>query len=111
MILTVEHPSWPKFVEALEGPKGCNFRKEPNDKGVERTVWTCSSKGHELSTPILESMGFDVDETIAYFRKHGGYCDCEVLFNVERSAKRVDKRPERKRSRLVECKAGKRLKR
>ena len=34
---------------------------------------------------ILRYMGLDdqsVDLSLAYFRDHGGYCDCEVIFNV-----------------------------
>ena len=26
--------------------------------------------------------GIDVSESLAYFRLHGGYCDCEILLNV-----------------------------
>jgi Protein of unknown function (DUF2695) len=27
--------------------------------------------------------GIDVEGSLAYFRKYGGYCDCEILINVE----------------------------
>lgn len=82
-IMTVDHPRWNEFTERLGGPDGCNFRyKAPGDP--RSATWTCSSKGHELATPILKDMGCDVEKSIEYFRSRGGYCDCEVLFNVER---------------------------
>jgi hypothetical protein len=38
------------------------------------------------SEQILRAMGgIDVDLTLDYFEDHGGFCDCEVPFNVERS--------------------------
>jgi len=85
--MTVSKPQWQEFVRRLEGPKGCNFRLR--EKGSSAIIWDCSSSHHfELASPILRSMGFDVEKSIAYFRKHGGFCDCEILFNVERSVKR-----------------------
>ena len=79
-IMTPQHPRWTEFAERLEGPEGCNFRKGDNDK----TIWTCSSKtDRPLATAILTAMGdVDVVASLAYFEEHGGYCDCEILFNV-----------------------------
>jgi hypothetical protein len=94
--MTVDHPKWNAFAGRLEGPEGCAFRKNAEGK----ITWTCTSTiERELATKILKSMKFDVESSLEYFAKHGGYCDCEILFNVERSAKRVDKRPVRQRAR------------
>lgn len=27
--------------------------------------------------------GIDIESTMEFFNSHGGYCDCEILFNVE----------------------------
>lgn len=93
--MTVNHPRWREFVARLEGPEGCHFRRrKPRD--AKSTTWKCTSSPHfELATPILQSMGMNVEHSIAYFRKHGGFCDCEILFNVENSAARERSRTER----------------
>ncbi len=31
----------------------------------------------------VEKHGLDVERIVSWLRKHGGYCDCEVLANVE----------------------------
>lgn len=89
--MTVNHPKWGDFVDRLSGSEGCNFhRTNPHDpKSATWKCWKCSSRpDFELARPILSKMGCDVEASIAYFREHGGYCDCEILFNVERSAQR-----------------------
>lgn len=89
--MTPSHPRWKEFVARLEGPEGCNFRlKDPKDR--ESIRWTCAADGHPLATKILKAMRFDVARSIAYFREHGGYCDCEVVFNVK---PRRGRRPKR----------------
>jgi hypothetical protein len=75
------HPLWEEFVERLEGPEGCDFQERDG-----KTVWRCSGKDDRTySRTILAAMGLTpeaVVATLAYFDQHGGYCDCEVLFNV-----------------------------
>lgn len=88
-IMTPSEPDWNEFKDRLEGPEGCNFRKD--DAG--EIWWDCG--GHEdtiadfsKSTAILSSMdNIDVPASIEFFGEHGGYCDCEVLFNVEASCR------------------------
>jgi hypothetical protein len=36
-----------------------------------------------LTTAFLQKRGLDVERIIPWLREHGGYCDCEVLANVE----------------------------
>jgi hypothetical protein len=45
---------------------------------------------HRFSRELLdlEYYGVDVEASLAYFRHHGGFCDCEVLFNVEASCRK-----------------------
>jgi hypothetical protein len=32
---------------------------------------------------LLEARGFDVEASLALYEKRGGYCDCEILLNVD----------------------------
>jgi hypothetical protein len=32
---------------------------------------------------LLDELGYDVEATLALFEQRGGYCDCEVLLNVD----------------------------
>ena len=89
--MTVSKPQWREFCRRLGGPEGCNFQKSAAGK----LTWKCDSKGLPIATGILNKMCFDIESSLAYFRKHGGFCDCEVLFNVERSARHLDRRPRR----------------
>lgn len=44
----------------------------------------CSHR-FDLVRPILNSLlNIDVEETLDFYRENGGYCDCEVLYNVYR---------------------------
>jgi len=77
------HPRWREFLGRLEGPEGCNFREEDG-----KTVWNCGGgRDKSLSDAILRSMGLTKQAVWAsfdYFDEHGGHCDCEVIFNVDR---------------------------
>ncbi len=70
------HPLWDKFIDQLCGPECCNFR---NDR------WTCFGD-LRFSEAILDRFGLSetsLQVSLAYFRDHGGFCDCEVVFNVD----------------------------
>ena len=68
-ILTPESPRWKTFTKALE---------------LALQINGCDSHGHRLAKPILSIMeGVNIPETIKFFEAHGGYCDCEILMNVE----------------------------
>jgi len=69
------HPRWGEFLERLCGPDGCHFRGQR---------WTCHGD-LRFTRAILVAMGLSepaVRVSLAYLRDHGGYCDCEVVFNV-----------------------------
>ena len=60
--MTPMHPCWDEFVGRLCGRLACNH-------------------DHSCSVRVLAGMGFDsreIDLSLAYFRQHGGYCDCEA---------------------------------
>jgi hypothetical protein len=71
------HPRWEEFIERLAGPEGCDFTD---------TTWTCfGGEDKRFSRKILADMGLSelaIQLSLAYFEDHGGYCDCEVVFNV-----------------------------
>ena len=78
-VMTPAHPQWQKFVERLAGPEGCNFRQERG-----QFVFDCDGEPSRLkTTALLLDYDVDVAASLAYFEEHGGYCDCEVVFNVE----------------------------
>lgn len=77
-IMRPGHPRWEDFIVRLHGPEGCNFTGE----GASMS-FTCDGSTLSKSEAILTDMGdIDVDESLDYFRDHGGHCDCEVIFNV-----------------------------
>ncbi len=96
-VMRPAHSRWQEFYDRLEGPDGCNFREEPDADGKPETRWTClAGKDKSAARRILSAMGFSrasVDASCADFEAHGGYCDCEILFNVERSYANADTVP------------------
>jgi len=68
-IMTPESPRWPEFTKRLEDAL--------NQHG-------CDSKTRPLAKKLLTSMKcVDVEASLEYFSDHGGYCDCEILMNVD----------------------------
>jgi len=70
------HPRWDEFVDRLSGREACNFHSDR---------WTCFGD-LRFTKRILRQMGLDelsIDVSTTYFKDHGGYCDCEVIFNVD----------------------------
>ena len=79
--MTPSHPRWREFAERLAGPEGCDIRED--DAG--ELHWCCSAHTREKAVAILRAMGIsdaELLETLDYFDRNGGYCDCEILFNV-----------------------------
>jgi len=85
------HPRWEEFLERLEGPEGCHFRK--NESG--EATWKCDrSREKPLARKILEDMGeIDIASSMKYFEDNGGHCDCEIIFNVSRKEERDAETP------------------
>jgi hypothetical protein len=70
MILTPENPRWDEFICALA------------DAVTQRGCSGTSHRHH--AKKVMADMGdVDIAESLAFFESHGGYCDCEILFNVE----------------------------
>ncbi len=83
-VMTPAHPLWEEFVQRLEGPEGCDFQQDETGQWQ----WQCQGgTDKSKAIAILETMpDIDVEASLDYFERHGGYCDCEILFNVEDAA-------------------------
>lgn len=84
-LITPGHPRWGEFLDRLTGPLGLDVRGGG---------WHCAGgEDKRQSRRILLAMGLSpsaVASNLAFFEHHGGYCDCEVWMNVERSVLRGD---------------------
>jgi hypothetical protein len=87
-VMTPDHPYWDTFLRRLEGPEGCNFQGEYDDEDnliPESVEWECAGgKDKSKASAILKTVqDIDVSASLAFFEQYGGYCDCEIVFNVE----------------------------
>ena len=67
-VMTKDHPQWPEFIVRL-----CNKILSPRD--CDQTL--------RITKEILGEIGMDVDKSVKYLQGKGGFCDCEVIMNVE----------------------------
>lgn len=76
--MTPEHKRWKEFYDELAGPRGCDVST------VDELRFKCdATRERPRATKILEAMGdIDVPGSLRFFDEHGGYCDCEILWNV-----------------------------
>ncbi len=71
------HPRWEEFLDRLCGP-------DCMDVVVDES-WNCFGD-LRFSERVLGEMGVSgpaLAVNIQYFKNHGGYCDCEVVLNVD----------------------------
>ena len=83
-LMSPDNPRWEEFMERLIGPEGCDFKqKEPNNP--KTATWLCDGGiNRPFAKAILEKMGnIDIEASFKYFEDNGGYCDCEIVFNVD----------------------------
>ena len=77
--MTLKHPRWEEFCTRLDGPEG--FKEDENGN----ITWECSGQDRTFAVKILSTMPeIDTKASLEYFDNHGGHCDCEILFNIER---------------------------
>lgn len=68
------HPLWEQFVYALD--QVCFSVKD------SEVISNCRGD-YRFTEKILNSMpGVDFHQSLNFFQEHGGFCDCEILFNV-----------------------------
>jgi uncharacterized protein DUF2695 len=76
-IMTPKSQRWDAFAAALDEAiecEGCD-----GDEGQASLGRT-----HRHAKKIMGDMGaIDVEASLAFFKENGGYCDCEVLMNVD----------------------------
>ena len=87
-VMTPDHPHWEAFFQRLEGPEGCHFQGEYDNDGelvADSVKWECAGgEDKSKATAILKTMPeIDMAASLAFFEQHGGWCDCEIVFNVE----------------------------
>lgn len=73
-LMTPDHPRWDEFANALA--EAINAQEAPG-------VSDCKHDFSSTQRILADMGGFDVEETLAFFEENGGYCDCEVLINVD----------------------------
>ncbi|MGA2153701.1 MAG: DUF2695 domain-containing protein [Bryobacteraceae bacterium] len=67
--MTVGDEQWDEFIDGLLGAGGCD-----------------GNSSVPIARRILAEMGLtptEVEQSISYFKRHGGFCDCEVVLNVD----------------------------
>jgi hypothetical protein len=86
-IMKPGHPRWSEFIGRLKGPEGCNFIAHELGNPASITYRCLGGKDKSKAIAIMKEMGgLNIRGSLLYFEKHGGFCDCEILFNVEVSA-------------------------
>lgn len=79
-VMTPDHPAWEEFYERLSGPEESKSQEHPTGDLAS----TCDgSIKRPRATKILHEMGADVEASLDYFAAQGGYCDCEIILNVD----------------------------
>ena len=74
-ILTPKSPRWDMFVRLLDSTM--------TEASLPEGKWPCRHDHRYAEAVLAELGGIDIDGTLRFFEKHGGYCDCEILFNVD----------------------------
>jgi hypothetical protein len=82
-VMTPQNPRWELFADALyrmmewnEHTWKCDGDKGHNPEHPEHV--------HRYAKTVMGLMGgIDIEKSLAFFEEHGGYCDCEILFNVD----------------------------
>ena len=86
-VMNQNHPKWGEFLKRLEGPEGCDFHeKEPGNP--ESITWKCKGDSNkDFATKILKDMpDVDCEASLEFFDENGGFCDCEIMFNIATKA-------------------------
>jgi Protein of unknown function (DUF2695) len=68
LIMGPEHPRWEEFAERL--------------RSTTRTLRDCNHTTRNAEAVLAAIGGLDIEASLAGFREHGGYCDCEIIMNA-----------------------------
>lgn len=76
-ILTPSHPRWREFTSTLSDRLLAEVPAH-RTSGCDNT--------HREAVAVMTVMGdIDIKASLTFFEKYGGYCDCEILFNVAKN--------------------------
>lgn len=68
-IMSPDHPQWDEFIKRLENSDAMRKCSAKTDKTYARN--------------ILKTMSnIDIESSMSFFESRGGFCDCEILYNV-----------------------------
>jgi len=74
-IMSKRHPQWELFTMLID----MRLDYKENKKG--KATWNCD--GTLIGAKeILKLMSMDIHKSIKYLESNGGFCDCEILLNV-----------------------------
>jgi hypothetical protein len=77
-VMDKSNHKWNEFLDMLH--KEVNFRE--TSKG--RHTWDCDGTLTKTENILREHFPeVDIERSLDFMMQHGGYCDCEVIFNVE----------------------------
>jgi hypothetical protein len=80
-ILTLEHPRWDEFIEALNYP-GVVFDYAHHLRPQGHHDWNFCKSDFRHAEEIMNRMGgIDIAGSLAFFRQHGAHCDCEIVLD------------------------------
>jgi hypothetical protein len=87
-VMTPESPRWDEFADALYD--ALEFT-EHSSGDPAKTSWRrdgrAAKPSHRHARAVMRAMGgVDVTKSLAWFRARGGWCDCEIIFNVDGKA-------------------------
>lgn len=80
-MLTPEHPRWDEFIEALSDDNVV-FDLHNHLTPQAHHDWNYCKSDLRHAEEIMHRMGgIDVAGSLAFFRQHGAYCDCEIMLD------------------------------
>lgn len=68
-----------KFCDWLAGPEAVNVRDNPDKP--DDVLFTCDND-FTFTRQYLAKHRLNIEDNIETFKNFGGYCDCEILWNV-----------------------------
>ena len=74
-VMTPKHPQWNDFLERMQ--KACEVYDAEGQVG-----WVCDGTTKNARWVLERMADIDVEKSLTYFQQHGGFCDCEIGYNV-----------------------------
>ena len=70
-VMTPESRRWKEFAKRL-------------DRAIAERGCASGTNKRNAEAVMRDMGGIDIEASLDYFEDHGGYCDCEILLNVDR---------------------------